>query len=204
MPRIRSIKPELFMSPQVMNLSRDARLLFIGLITQADDEGRGTADPRKLKAVIFPGDDDITSARVLELEAEIESQALCVTYDGNGHGRLYALPSWKAHQYVPKFKESSYPSPPKAVAEPHSGNDTGSLPSQDGRTTGGSDLKDRKDLKGSGTRARAVDHGPVDNPDRRALAPDDLKKSTDRRDEIEQNRRRAADIARDLAARAKA
>ncbi|MEN9419175.1 MAG: hypothetical protein RI988_2795, partial [Pseudomonadota bacterium] len=36
MARIRTVKPEVWMSPQVMNLSAHARLLFIGLITQAD------------------------------------------------------------------------------------------------------------------------------------------------------------------------
>lgn len=118
MPRIRTLKPEINQSPQVMNLSRDARMLFcLGLILQADDEGRGIADPRKLKAAVFPGDDDITSTRVLELLAEVESQGLCITYDANGHGRVYALPSWRSHQYVEKAKKSNYPQPP---ALPHS------------------------------------------------------------------------------------
>lgn len=191
MPRIRSIKPEIFASPQVMNLSRDSRLLFIGLITQADDDGRGVADPRKLKAAIFGGDDDISSARVLKLLAEIESQGLCITYDGNGHGRLYSLPTFREHQYVSHPRDSRYPAPP-------SRNGTGETQEAHHNVPVGSDLKDRKDLKGSGTRARAVNHDPVDNSGGRAPASDDLKKTP------AENRKALRELSATLAARAKA
>jgi hypothetical protein len=54
MARIRTLKPTVWLSPQIMNLSHGARLLFIGLITQADDEGRGIADIRRSRPSIFP------------------------------------------------------------------------------------------------------------------------------------------------------
>jgi hypothetical protein len=104
MPRIRTIKPEVWMSPQVMNLSHGARLLFIGLITQPDDEGRGVADGRKLTAAIFAGDDDLTNQRVLDLLGDVEAQGLVVTYEAAGHGRVYALTSWRKHQKVEKAR----------------------------------------------------------------------------------------------------
>src|SRR4029077_4725218 len=112
MARIRSIKPELFMSPQVMNVGPLARLLFIGLISQADDDGRGSADPRKLKGLIFSGDDAISAADVAEMLEELLLQDLGVLYDGVKHGRLYALPSWGSHQYVERPRPSVYPAPP--------------------------------------------------------------------------------------------
>ena len=84
MARIRSLKPELWLSPQVMNLSHSARLMFVGLITQADDDGRGLADVRRLKAAIFPGD-DITTQQVSAWLAECKDQALAALYDaGDG------------------------------------------------------------------------------------------------------------------------
>jgi hypothetical protein len=116
MARIRTIKPELFASPQVMNITRDARLLFIGLISQADDEGRGSADPRKLKAAVFGGDDDLTCGCVLEMLKEIEGQGLCITYDGGTHGKLYALPSWRQHQSLDRPRKSVYPASPLVEA----------------------------------------------------------------------------------------
>jgi hypothetical protein len=115
MARIRSIKPEIWMSPQVMNLSKEARLLFIGLITQADDEGRGTADARRVKAAIFGGDDD-TSSNVRRMLDEIAAQRLIVLYHHEEHGDLFALPSWRQHQKIDRPGKSGYPAP--SVPEP--------------------------------------------------------------------------------------
>jgi hypothetical protein len=111
MARIRSIKPELWLSPQVMNLTHPARLLFLGLITQADDEGRGSADPRRLKAAIFPGD-DVISSDVSGWLTEVAAQKLAELYDGGEHGPLYAIPTWRVHQSIDRPRPSRYPSSP--------------------------------------------------------------------------------------------
>lgn len=110
MPRIRTLKPEIWMSPQVMNLSVHARLLFLGLITQADDEGRGSADARRLKASIFGGD-DCTSTDVRRWLDEVRQQRLVVVYESENDGILYQLPSWKAHQSIDRPRPSVYPAP---------------------------------------------------------------------------------------------
>lgn len=98
------------MSPQVMNLSHSARLMFVGLITQADDDGRGLADVRRLKAAIFPGD-DCTNQSVSEWLSECKDQALVVLYDTAEHGSLYQLTGWH-HQKIKKPTPSNYPPPP--------------------------------------------------------------------------------------------
>jgi hypothetical protein len=113
MARIRSLKPELWLSPQVMNLSHSARLMFVGLITQADDDGRGLADVRRLKAAIFPGD-DITTLQVSAWLAECKDQALAALYDAAPHGSLYQLTGWH-HQKIKKPLPSQYPPPPGYV-----------------------------------------------------------------------------------------
>jgi hypothetical protein len=110
MARIRSLKPEIWMSPQIMNVEHSTRLLFIGLITQADDEGRGTADPRRLKASIFGGD-DVTSSNVRRWLDELAAQALIILYETASHGLLYELPSWRSHQKIDRAKKSTYPPP---------------------------------------------------------------------------------------------
>jgi hypothetical protein len=109
MARIRSLKPELWLSPQVMNLSHSSRLMFIGLITQADDDGRGLADVRRLKAAIFPGD-DITTQQVSAWLAECKDQALVALYDAAPHGALFQLTGWH-HQKIKKPTPSQYPPP---------------------------------------------------------------------------------------------
>lgn len=143
MPRIRTIKPELWQSPEVMNLSHSARLLFLGLITQADDEGIGSADARKLKAVIFGGD-DVSQADLAKWLEEIAGQRLAVLYEVDGYGRLYYLPSWKEHQKVPKPTPTRYAYPVDNLLPERYRNATGTLPG---------DRKDRKDLKEGSERA---------------------------------------------------
>lgn len=99
------------MSPQVMNLSHSARLLFIGLITQADDAGRGTADVRRIKAAIFGGD-DVTSVSVHGWLNECAAQKLITLYATESHGDLYELPTWHLHQRINRPSPSNYPPPP--------------------------------------------------------------------------------------------
>lgn len=201
MARIRSVKPEIWLSPQVMSLSRGARLLFIGLITQADDEGRGSADPRRLKAAIFGGDDDVTVITVAEWVAEIGVQRLAMLYDGNGHGPLYQLTGWHNHQAIDRPRKSNYPRPPDSAFQEVKTSNAHRAPVEDTSNTrrGSEGSEGRKDLK---TRAPAVINAPVDNGDnsaRRARAPDQLKKSNDR----ERNQARTRALVKALSAGAK-
>ena len=57
MPRIRNVKPDFFLDFELSKLSPHARLLFIGLWTQADKAGRLYDEPHKLKVQILPWDD---------------------------------------------------------------------------------------------------------------------------------------------------
>lgn len=54
MARIRTIKPDFFKNEELSEMSAMNRLLFIGLWTQADREGRLHDRPKRLKAEIFP------------------------------------------------------------------------------------------------------------------------------------------------------
>jgi len=109
--RIRSIKPELFSSPQVMNLTVPARFLFVGLICHADDEGRGSADLRRIKAAVFPGDESLSLEQLGRWLAELVREDLAIVYLSEKHGHLYCLPSFNSHQYIQKPKPSGYPGP---------------------------------------------------------------------------------------------
>lgn len=61
MGRIRTIKPEFPQSESVGRLSREARLLFLLMLTIADDEGRMRGNGRFIAAQLYPYDDDLTS-----------------------------------------------------------------------------------------------------------------------------------------------
>jgi hypothetical protein len=57
MARTRFIKPGFFMNEELAELPCEARLLFIGLWTIADRDGRLEDRPRKIKAAVFPYED---------------------------------------------------------------------------------------------------------------------------------------------------
>ena len=61
MARIRTIKPEFWLSEQVARCSREARLTFVGMWNFADDRGVHPATPRLLKAALYGLDDDVTA-----------------------------------------------------------------------------------------------------------------------------------------------
>ncbi|WP_165365557.1 hypothetical protein, partial [Acinetobacter baumannii] len=65
MARARNIKPSFFMNEDIIELPYEARLLFIGLWTLADREGRLENRPKKIKMSLFPAD-DINVAEQLE------------------------------------------------------------------------------------------------------------------------------------------
>lgn len=69
MPRIRNIKPEYFDAEEwrlikPLEESLAAQVLFAGLWTQADREGRLKDEPGRLKSRIFGQDDEISVERV--------------------------------------------------------------------------------------------------------------------------------------------
>lgn len=56
MARIRTVKPEFWVSEQVTSCSRGARLLFIGLWNFCDDGGVHAAEHKRLKSEVFPSE----------------------------------------------------------------------------------------------------------------------------------------------------
>jgi len=70
MARKRVIEPDIWSDEGFIELSHKGRLMFIGLITQSDDEGRGTGSARSIKAKIFPAD-EIQIDEIIQLKNEI-------------------------------------------------------------------------------------------------------------------------------------
>lgn len=98
MARIRSIKPEYWTSEQVMNCSRDARCLFIGLWNFCDDGGNHPASVRTLKAEVFPADDDATMDAMMRWIDELIEQGLLVEYEAEGK-EFWHVTGWH-HQRI--------------------------------------------------------------------------------------------------------
>lgn len=98
MARIRTIKPEFWTSDQVMSVSRDARLLFIGMWNFADDAGNQPANTKTIKALVFPGD-DLSEGQIYDLVEELLGVGLLDTYEADCRW-YWNIPTWKKHQRI--------------------------------------------------------------------------------------------------------
>jgi len=119
MARIRMIKPEFFDDPDIGELSMAARLLFIGLWTQADKEGRLEADWRRLKARIFPYDDVDIEALAGELHGK---NMICRFKTGQAvekHGYVWIRNFTRHQRPHPKEPASLIPPCPSEAVEKH-------------------------------------------------------------------------------------
>jgi hypothetical protein len=108
--RIRQLKPEFWTDDKVAGLSRDARLLFLGLWTEADDDGRLVDSTKLLAGSLFPFDDDVTPKRLGTWLEEIISQGLVRRYTRGAASYLYIV-NFKRHQKIAHPRRSSLPPP---------------------------------------------------------------------------------------------
>ena len=105
MARQRMIRPEIWTDEGFLALSIPARLLFIGMISGADDEGRGLATDRCLKAYVFPSD-DITLEQVRTLREEVLSNMQVQIVENEGR-EYYELLKWNNHQTINRPRKSN-------------------------------------------------------------------------------------------------
>lgn len=111
MARIRTIKPEFWSSPDTAKLDDPwGRLLFIAMWNWADDNGRGTANPKELAGFAFPNDDSISSADIRRMLGEIRRAFGVILYEVAGRP-YYAIPSWDLHQKIDKRSTGRHPAP---------------------------------------------------------------------------------------------
>lgn len=120
MARMRSLKPEFWLDRKLArSLSRDERMLYLGLWNQADEHGRAQADPRLIKGQVFPFDDDLTDAHVAEMLKRLDDAGVAELYDFEGDPYLF-LPKLARHQRLEPGKvPSRHPAPPARGADLH-------------------------------------------------------------------------------------
>jgi hypothetical protein len=108
-PRIRTLKPEIHEDKAYGRCTYTARLLFVGLITQADDEGRLRGDLPLLRSRLYPWDDLALDVLQGWLD-ELAQCGLIVCYTVAGDAFI-ALSGWH-NQKIDHPTPSKYPSPP--------------------------------------------------------------------------------------------
>lgn len=105
MARARNIKPSFFTNEQLSECSMAARLLFIGLWTLADRDGRMEDRPKKIRAEVFPYD----NCDCDPLLDELVQRGFIVRYSIDG-GKYISIPNFVKHQSPhPKEKASTIP-----------------------------------------------------------------------------------------------
>lgn len=115
MPRSRLIKPDFWEDEKLAEVSRDARLVFIGLWTHSDDYGVVKGHATLLKSRIFPYD-EIKKGDFEKWLGELEGIKVILPFTHNGD-KFYFIKHFNDHQRVDKPSKSNYPSPPKNILE---------------------------------------------------------------------------------------
>ncbi len=108
MARIRTIKPEFWVSESVGQLSRNARLLFIGLWSLADDSGRLRGALAMVSGALFPYDLDAREA-IGEWMGELIDRGMVRAYTGPDDLSYLDIPNWSKHQKIDKPSASKFP-----------------------------------------------------------------------------------------------
>lgn len=106
MSRARNIKPSFFVNDDLAEVDPFGRLLFIGLWTIADREGRMEDRPKRIKAEILPYD----SCDVDALLNELQSHGFIIRYESDGKRYIQVI-NFKKHQN-PHIKEAESIIPP--------------------------------------------------------------------------------------------
>jgi hypothetical protein len=107
MPRARNIKPGFFTNEVLAELPPLTRLLFIGLWTEADREGRLEDRPNRLRLRLFPLDD----FNIEESLEQLSRKGFISRYLADGFCVIQIL-AWHKHQR-PHFKEAPSTLPPE-------------------------------------------------------------------------------------------
>jgi len=102
------IDPNIWQSEDFSKLSTLGKLVFIGLFSLADDEGRGRCNPVYLKSTLFPYEEGIRSADIDKTLSEISSNMSVIFYSCDGSS-YYSLYNWNIWQKIDRPSESKIP-----------------------------------------------------------------------------------------------
>lgn len=115
MARIRTIKPEYWSDERMATVSLQARLLFLGLLNLADDEGRLRGHPALIRGALFPYD-DLTNAQVDGWLEELAASGRIQRYRVDGESYVWVR-NFERHQKIDRPTPSRIPEPSEVLDE---------------------------------------------------------------------------------------
>ena len=110
MPTRRMIDPAIWQSESMASLTRDQRLLFIGLFSNADDQGRLRGSVHLIRSTVFPFDDIGIEEIKGDLRA-IEAEGSIALYEVDGKDYIQVA-HWWDYQSPQWAYPSKYPAMP--------------------------------------------------------------------------------------------
>lgn len=93
------IKPNFWVSQTLTRVSRESRLLFIGLWNFSDDYGILEDSNRRILGDVFPYDTTVTESEIQSWKESLIREQLLVKVAYKGHNYLF-IRSWNEHQKV--------------------------------------------------------------------------------------------------------
>ena len=130
MARIRTVKPDLFGSYTMATVPVEARYLFVGIFTEADDEGLLIDSAKRLAGAIFPHDEKVTGVKVDRWLSDLHCIGSILRYEAQD-GRYVYIPKWLDHQRISHPTPTKFPTPSGIVPE-KDGKKVGWLPKKSG------------------------------------------------------------------------
>lgn len=110
MARKRMIDPGFWIDEKLGAISPLARLLFMGLISNSDDEGRLPGHPALIKSQVFPYDADITPNQVTQWLEQLEELEILIIYTVDSQTYIQ-IKNFLKHQTINRPTASKYPDP---------------------------------------------------------------------------------------------
>ncbi len=109
MARIRTIKPEAFISESLAAVSLTAERTFFGLLTQADDHGRHRDHAAIIAGALWPLRPEHTPLDVEDDLQQLADAELICRYTGEDGKPYLHITGWRRHQKIDRASRSRHP-----------------------------------------------------------------------------------------------
>ena len=136
MPSRRMIDPEFWQSYSMARLTYRQRLLFIGLFSNADDQGRLRAHPGLVRALVFPMDEISNDEVATDLEAIAKVGSIVIYQAEDSESAYIQIVGWWQYQ-SPQWAYPSTIPPPQGWADRLRYRQDGSVQTQNWEAAGG-------------------------------------------------------------------
>ncbi|MFF4814495.1 hypothetical protein ACFY2K_07890 [Kitasatospora sp. NPDC001309] len=117
MARIRSVKPETWVSETLAEVSIPAMVTFLGMTNHADDHGRHRDNAAIVYGLVWPMREEISRADVEDHLRQLATAGAVCRYTGCDGRRYFHYPTWRNHQKIDKPSLSRLPACPHCEPE---------------------------------------------------------------------------------------